>query len=98
MQTIAPLLRKRGDRACRLPWSARKARRALTLQRSGAPLSDTGAELAANIQEKCWDDLKGPVAPDRRDIPRRFASLPAILEHGVDSAKVGHCRTDQGHA
>ena len=40
--------------------SVRKTGRALTLHEAVRPFG-TGAEIAANIQEKCWDSLKGPV-------------------------------------
>jgi pyruvate dehydrogenase E1 component beta subunit len=49
----------------------RKTGRAITLHEAVRPFG-TGAELAANIQEKCWDDLKGPV----RRIGGTFSAVP----------------------
>jgi pyruvate dehydrogenase E1 component beta subunit len=40
--------------------SVRKTGRAITLHEAVRPFG-TGAEIAATIQEKCWDQLKGPV-------------------------------------
>ena len=54
LRTIAPY-----DEATVLA-SVRKTGRALTLHEAVRPFG-TGAELAATIQEKCWDQLKGPV-------------------------------------
>ncbi len=51
--------------------SVRKTGRALTLHEAVRPFG-TGAEIAANIQEKCWDDLKGPV----RRIGGTFSAVP----------------------
>ncbi|MEL7218745.1 MAG: transketolase C-terminal domain-containing protein, partial [Pseudomonadota bacterium] len=51
--------------------SVRKTGRALTLHEAVRPFG-TGAEIAANIQEKCWDNLKGPV----RRIGGTFAAVP----------------------
>lgn len=51
--------------------SVNKTGRALTLHEAVRPFG-TGAELAANIQEKCWDKLKGPV----RRIGGTFAAVP----------------------
>ena len=65
LRTIAPY-----DEATVLA-SVRKTGRALTLHEAVRPFG-TGAELAANIQEKCWDDLKGPV----RRIGGTFAAVP----------------------
>lgn len=65
LRTIAPY-----DEATVLA-SVRKTGRALTLHEAVRPFG-TGAELAANIQEKCWDDLKGPV----RRIGGTFSAVP----------------------
>lgn len=54
LRTIAPW-----DEATVLA-SVRKTGRALTLHEAVRPFG-TGAEIAATIQEKCWDSLKGPV-------------------------------------
>ncbi|QGN54261.1 alpha-ketoacid dehydrogenase subunit beta [Novosphingobium sp. Gsoil 351] len=54
LRTIAPY-----DEATVLA-SVRKTGRAITLHEAVRPFG-TGAEFAANIQEKCWDQLKGPV-------------------------------------
>ena len=57
--------------------SVRKTGRALTLHEAVRPFG-TGAEIAANIQEKCWDSLKGPV----RRIGGTFSPVPfaSVLE------------------
>ncbi|MBI1402805.1 MAG: alpha-ketoacid dehydrogenase subunit beta [Porphyrobacter sp.] len=65
LRTIAPY-----DEATVLA-SVRKTGRALTLHEAVRPFG-TGAELAANIQEKCWHDLKGPV----RRIGGTFSAVP----------------------
>jgi len=65
LRTIAPY-----DEATVLA-SVRKTGRALTLHEAVRPFG-TGAELAANIQEKCWDELKGPV----RRIGGTFSAVP----------------------
>ena len=65
LRTIAPY-----DEATVLA-SVRKTGRALTLHEAVRPFG-TGAELAANIQEKCWDSLKGPV----RRIGGTFSAVP----------------------
>jgi pyruvate dehydrogenase E1 component beta subunit len=65
LRTIAPY-----DEATVLA-SVRKTGRALTLHEAVRPFG-TGAELAANIQEKCWDNLKGPV----RRIGGTFSAVP----------------------
>ena len=54
LRTIAPY-----DEATVLA-SVRKTGRAITLHEAVRPYG-TGAEIAATIQEKCWDSLKGPV-------------------------------------
>ena len=51
--------------------SVRKTGRALTLHEAVRPFG-TGAEIAANIQEKCWDQLKGPV----RRVGGTFSAVP----------------------
>ncbi len=51
--------------------SVRKTGRALTLHEAVRPFG-TGAEIAANIQEKCWDVLKGPV----RRVGGTFSAVP----------------------
>jgi pyruvate dehydrogenase E1 component beta subunit len=51
--------------------SVRKTGRALTLHEAVRPFG-TGAEIAANIQEKCWDVLKGPV----RRVGGTFSPVP----------------------
>ena len=65
LRTIAPY-----DEATVLA-SVRKTGRAITLHEAVRPFG-TGAELAANIQEKCWDSLKGPV----RRIGGTFSAVP----------------------
>jgi pyruvate dehydrogenase E1 component beta subunit len=65
LRTIAPY-----DEATVLA-SVRKTGRALTLHEAVRPFG-TGAELAANIQEKCWDSLKGPV----RRVGGTFSPVP----------------------
>ncbi len=71
LRTIAPY-----DEATVLA-SVRKTGRALTLHEAVRPFG-TGAEIAANIQEKCWDTLKGPV----RRIGGTFSPVPfaSVLE------------------
>ncbi|QYU69025.1 alpha-ketoacid dehydrogenase subunit beta [Leptolyngbya sp. 15MV] len=71
LRTIAPY-----DEATVLA-SVRKTGRAITLHEAVKPFG-TGAELAANIQEKCWDSLKGPV----RRIGGTFSPVPfaSVLE------------------
>lgn len=71
LRTIAPY-----DEATVLT-SVRKTGLALTLHEAVRPFG-TGAELAATIQEKCWDQLKGPV----RRIGGTFSPVPfaAVLE------------------
>ena len=71
LRTIAPY-----DEATVLA-SVRKTGRALTLHEAVRPFG-TGAEIAANIQEKCWDSLKGPV----RRIGGTFSPVPfaSVLE------------------
>ena len=54
LRTIAPY-----DEATVLA-SVRKTGRAITLHEAVRPFG-TGAEIAATIQEKAWDQLKGPV-------------------------------------
>ena len=54
LRTIAPY-----DEATVLA-SVRKTGRAITLHEAVRPFG-TGAEIAATIQEMCWDQLKGPV-------------------------------------
>jgi len=51
--------------------SVNKTGRALTLHEAVRPFG-VGAELAANVQEKCWDNLKGPV----RRIGGTFSAVP----------------------
>ena len=51
--------------------SVRKTGRAITLHEAVKPFGP-GAEIAANIQEKCWDTLKGPV----RRIGGTFSAVP----------------------
>jgi pyruvate dehydrogenase E1 component beta subunit len=65
LRTIAPY-----DEATVLA-SVRKTGRAITLHEAVRPFG-TGAEIAANIQEKCWDSLKGPV----RRIGGTFSAVP----------------------
>ena len=65
LRTIAPY-----DEATVLA-SVRKTGRALTLHEAVRPFG-TGAEIAANIQEKCWDVLKGPV----RRVGGTFSAVP----------------------
>jgi pyruvate dehydrogenase E1 component beta subunit len=65
LRTIAPY-----DEATVLA-SVRKTGRALTLHEAVRPFG-TGAEIAANIQEKCWDSLKGPV----RRVGGTFSAVP----------------------
>lgn len=71
LRTIAPY-----DEATVLA-SVRKTGLAITLHEAVRPFG-TGAELAANIQEKCWDSLKGPV----RRIGGTFSPVPfaTVLE------------------
>jgi len=71
LRTIAPY-----DEATVLA-SVRKTGLAITLHEAVRPFG-TGAELAANIQEKCWDSLKGPV----RRIGGTFSPVPfaSVLE------------------
>jgi pyruvate dehydrogenase E1 component beta subunit len=71
LRTIAPY-----DEATVLA-SVRKTGRAITLHEAVRPFG-TGAEIAANIQEKCWDSLKGPV----RRIGGTFSPVPfaSVLE------------------
>jgi pyruvate dehydrogenase E1 component beta subunit len=71
LRTIAPY-----DEATVLA-SVRKTGRAITLHEAVRPFG-TGAEIAANIQEKCWDSLKGPV----RRIGGTFSPVPfaTVLE------------------
>jgi len=65
LRTIAPY-----DEATVLA-SVNKTGRALILHEAVRPFG-TGAEIAANIQEKCWDKLKGPV----RRIGGTFSAVP----------------------
>jgi len=53
--------------------SVRKTGRAITLHEAVKPFG-TGAEIAANIQEKCWDDLKAPV----QRIGGTFSAVPFV--------------------
>ena len=53
--------------------SVRKTGRAITLHEAVRPFG-AGAEIAANIQEKCWDQLKGPV----RRIGSTFSAVPFV--------------------
>lgn len=71
LRTIAPY-----DEATVLA-SVRKTGLAITLHEAVRPFG-TGAEIAANIQEKCWDSLKGPV----RRIGGTFSPVPfaTVLE------------------
>ncbi|WP_296678901.1 alpha-ketoacid dehydrogenase subunit beta [Novosphingobium sp.] len=71
LRTIAPY-----DEAAVLA-SVRKTGLALTLHEAVRPFG-TGAELAATIQEKCWDYLKGPV----RRVGGTFSPVPfaTVLE------------------
>jgi acetoin:2,6-dichlorophenolindophenol oxidoreductase subunit beta len=71
LRTIAPY-----DEATVLA-SVRKTGSAITLHEAVRPFG-TGAEIAANIQEKCWDALKGPVLR----IGGTFSAVPfaSVLE------------------
>ena len=53
--------------------SVRKTGRAITLHEAVRPFG-TGAEIAANIQEKCWNDLKGPV----HRVGGTFSAVPFV--------------------
>lgn len=92
LRTIAPY-----DEATVLA-SVHKTGRAITLHEAVRPFG-TGAELAANIQEKCWDSLKGPV----RRIGGTFSPVPfaAVLEQAWIPTKaeiVGQIKAAVGKA
>jgi len=73
LRTIAPY-----DEATVLA-SVRKTGRAITLHEAVRAYG-TGAEIAATIQEKCWDSLKGPV----RRLGGTFSPVP--FASGLDQA------------
>ena len=92
LRTIAPY-----DEATVLA-SVRKTGRAVTLHEAVRPYG-TGAELAANIQEKCWSNLKGPV----RRIGGTFSPVPfaSALEQAwipTKSEIVGQIKASMGRA